>query len=120
MSTHITTHLSQINTVGPAMRLRTSSCDCPQKEHLIPVKGAFLSVLPVLLNAPNSRPISKAASTAVIAPYKMSTNIDFARFSHSERLERLRNQESHDARLTIRFQPLRLMIMPAAVGCKPC
>ena len=32
MSLHSSTHSSQMNTVGPAISLRTSCCDLPQNE----------------------------------------------------------------------------------------
>ena len=45
MSLHSSTHSSQMNTVGPAISLRTSCCDFPQNEQY----NVFFESLPLSL-----------------------------------------------------------------------
>src|SRR6218665_1421317 len=46
MSMHSSTHSSQMNTVGPAISLRTSCCDFPQNEQY----SVFLEVSPFVVS----------------------------------------------------------------------
>src|ERR1700752_5070931 len=74
MSMQSSTHSSQMNTVGPAISLRTSCCDFPQKEQY----SVFLVSLDLLLiSTPQpeigkkTRPPSAGAQAPISEPKKI-------------------------------------------------